>query len=204
MYELPKLPYAYDALEPFIDARTMEVHHSKHHATYVAKLNEAVANNPELQAKSPEELLRNLSSIPEAIRMAVRNHGGGHVAHTLFWKSMGPNKGGIPTGKIGELIEKDLGGFAKFKEDFSKLGAGVFGSGWAWLVIDEQGSLKTMMSSNQDNPLSTGMKPIMCLDVWEHAYYLKFQNRRAEYITEWWNVVDWDSIEETYKQLSNA
>ena len=204
MYELPKLPYAYDALEPFIDARTMEVHHSKHHATYVAKLNEAVANNPELQAKSPEELLRDLSAIPEAIRTAVRNHGGGHVAHTLFWKSMGPNKGGMPTGKVSELIEKDLGGFAKFKEDFSKLGAGVFGSGWAWLVIDEQGSLKTMMSSNQDNPLSVGLKPIMCLDVWEHAYYLKFQNRRADYITEWWNVVDWDSIEETYKQLSNA
>ena len=182
----------------------MEVHHSKHHATYVAKLNEAVQNNPELQAKSPEDLLRDLNAIPEAIRTAVRNHGGGHVAHTLFWKSMGPNKGGMPSGKVGELIERDLGGFAKFKEDFSKLGAGVFGSGWAWLVIDEHDSLKTMMSSNQDNPLSVGLKPIMCLDVWEHAYYLKFQNRRAEYITEWWNVVDWDSIEENYKQLSNA
>ena len=204
MYELPKLPYAYDALEPFIDARTMEVHHSKHHATYVAKLNEAVENYSALQAKSPEELLRNLNAIPESIRTAVRNHGGGHVAHTLFWKSMGPNKGGVPAGKVGEHIEKDLGGFVKFKEDFSKLGAGVFGSGWAWLVVDEHGTLKTMMSSNQDNPLSTGLTPIMCLDVWEHAYYLKFQNRRAEYITEWWNVVDWDSIEENYKQLSNA
>ena len=204
MYELPKLSYSYDALEPFLDARTMEIHHSKHHATYVAKLNEAVQNNPELQAKSVEELLMDLNAIPETIRTAAKNHGGGHANHSLFWKSIGPKKTDTPNELVGAAIEKNLGGFAKFKEDFSKMGVGVFGSGWAWLVVDASGALKTMMTSNQESPLSQGLKPIMCLDVWEHAYYLKFQNRRADYITEWWNVVDWDGIEERFKEATNA
>lgn len=198
MYELPKLSYSYDALEPFLDARTMEIHHSKHHATYVAKLNEALQNNPELQEKSVEELLVNLNAIPETIRTAVKNHGGGHANHSLFWKSIGPKKNVEPSGIVIESIEKNLGGFAKFKEDFSKMGAGLFGSGWAWLVVDASGTLKTMMTPNQESPLSQSLMPIMCLDVWEHAYYLKFQNRRADYINEWWNVVDWDGITERY------
>ncbi|MEI6479327.1 MAG: superoxide dismutase [bacterium] len=201
MYELPKLQYSYDALEPFLDARTMEIHHSKHHATYVAKLNEALQNNPELFEKTPEELLRDLGAIPESIRTAVKNHGGGHVAHTLFWESIGPKSTGMPDGELMEAITKYLGGFEKFKEDFSKLGLGVFGSGWAWLVIDADGVLKTLSTSNQDNPISIGLTPIMCLDVWEHAYYLKFQNRRAEYVTEWWNIVDWEGVGEKYKKV---
>lgn len=200
MYELPKLSYSYDALEPFLDARTMEIHHGKHHATYLAKFNEALQNNPELFAKTPEDILRDLNAVPESIRTAVKNHGGGYVNHSLFWKSMGPNKGGAPHGAVAEAIEKSLGGFAKFKEDFSKLGVGVFGSGWAWLVVDASGSVKTMMTPNQESPLSQGLTPIMCLDVWEHAYYLKFQNRRADFITEWWNVVDWDGIEERFNE----
>ncbi|MEK7089810.1 MAG: superoxide dismutase [Patescibacteria group bacterium] len=198
MYELPKLSYSYDALEPFLDAHTMEIHHSKHHATYVAKLNEALQNNPELQEKSVEELLMNLSAIPETIRTAVKNHGGGHANHSLFWKSIGPKKTDAPSDLIMASIEKDLGGFTKFKEDFSKMGVGVFGSGWAWLVVDASGNLKTMMTSNQESPLSVGLMPIMCLDVWEHAYYLKFQNCRADYIAKWWNVVDLDGTAERY------
>lgn len=199
MYELPKLPYSYDALEPFIDARTMEIHHSKHHATYLAKFNDAISKHPELFESTPEAILRDLGSVPEDIRTAVRNHGGGFVAHCLYWKSIGPNKGGVPSGAVAEKIESDLGGFEKFREEFSALALNVFGSGWAWLVVDPDGELKIMSTSNQDNPLSTGYEPIMCLDVWEHAYYLKFQNRRADHIAEWWNVVDWDSVEENYQ-----
>lgn len=200
MYELPKLTYPYEALEPHIDARTMEVHYAKHHATYVAKVNEALQNNPELAAKPIEDVLRDLANVPEAIRTAVKNHGGGHAAHMLYWKSMGPGKGGAPKDEADALIAKYLGGFEKFKDEFSKLGAGVFGSGWAWVVVDANGGLKTMMTQNQDNPLSQGLTPILCLDVWEHAYYLKFQNRRADYIGAWWNVVDWDGLVARYHE----
>ncbi|MFA6407315.1 MAG: superoxide dismutase [Candidatus Paceibacterota bacterium] len=198
MYELPKLPYAYDALEPWIDARTMEIHHTKHHATYVAKLNEALAPYPELSAQSVEQLVKNLASLPEAVRGAVKNHGGGHANHSLFWTVMGPQKGGEPVGKTKNAITSSLVSFGSFKEQFSKAALGVFGSGWVWLVGDSQGALKIMTTPNQESPLTQGLTPILCLDVWEHAYYLKFQNRRTEYIEQWWNVVNWDEVENQY------
>lgn len=192
-FELPQLPYSYDALEPYIDVRTMELHHTKHHRAYVTKLNEALEKHPELSEKPLEELLRSLDLIPEDIRTAVRNHGGGHFNHSLFWKLMAPagkGGGGEPTGKLGVAVEKSLGGLTKFKEDFSKAVVGVFGSGWAWIVI-EKGNLVIVTTPNQDCPLMKGQKPILGLDVWEHAYYLKYQNRRPEYIDAWWNVVNW-------------
>jgi len=192
-YELPNLPYGYDELEPFIDARTMEIHHTKHHATYVAKLNEALERYPELQAKPIEDLLKNLDSIPEAIRMAIRNHGGGHYNHSLFWQMMKKN-GSEPADNVTEGINKNFGTFEKFKEEFTKTAVGLFGSGWAWLVKDSAGKLTVMSTPNQDNPISKGLQPLLGLDVWEHAHYLKYQNRRAEYIEAWWNVVNWDFV----------
>ena len=192
-HELPQLPYSYDALEPFIDARTMEIHHTKHHATYVVKLNEALERYPELQAKPVEDLLKNLDSIPEAIRMAIRNHGGGHYNHSLFWQMMKKN-GSEPADNVTEGINKNFGTFEKFKEEFTKTAVGLFGSGWAWLVKDSAGKLTVMSTPNQDNPISKGLQPLLGLDVWEHAHYLKYQNRRAEYIEAWWNVVNWDFV----------
>lgn len=200
--ELPKLPYAYDALEPYIDARTMEIHYAKHHQAYVNNLNAALEKHPELNPKSSEELLENLNAIPEDIRTAVRNHGGGHANHSLFWTVMRSPKeggGGEPEGILADRIVKTFGNFASFRGNFSKAAAGIFGSGWAWLVKDAQGNLTVMTTPNQDSPVSSGLIPILGLDVWEHAYYLKYQSRRPEYIEVWWNVVNWNEVE---KKLS--
>ncbi len=199
MYELPKLPYAYDALEPFMDAKTMEIHHSKHHAAYVAKLNEALANYPELQTKPVKDLLIGLQGVPDAVRTAVRNFGGGHFNHSMFWELMKPQGGGAAVGELSKAIVKTFGTFEKFQEEFTKAAAGVFGSGWAWLVLDSIGGLKIVQTPNQDNPISTGLKPILTIDVWEHAHYLKYQNRRPDYIGAWWNVVNWAKAEENFK-----
>ncbi len=199
-HQLPALPYAYDALEPYIDARTMEIHHTKHHGGYVSKLNAALASYPDLQDVSVEVLLRNIASVPEDIRTAVRNNGGGHANHSLFWSIMGPNGGGEPTGELAQVIAQRFGGFAAFKDMFSQIAATRFGSGWAWLVVDGFGKLAVYSTPNQDNPYMNGHIPVLGLDVWEHAYYLKYQNRRAEYIANWWNVVDWDAVAERYVQ----
>jgi Fe-Mn family superoxide dismutase len=197
-HELPKLPYSYDALEPHIDARTMEIHHTKHHQTYITNLNAAIQGKPDLEGKSLEDLLRGLSSVPEDIRATVRNNGGGHWNHTFFWQILGPGKGGEPGGDLGAAVKSAFGGFDKFKEAFAKAGTGRFGSGWAWLVNDG-GKLSITSTPNQDNPLMEGKKAILGLDVWEHAYYLKYQNRRADYITAWWNVVNWDKVAEFFR-----
>ena len=184
-YELPPLPYSYDALESYIDARTMELHHAKHHQTYVDRLNEALAKHPEIADRPLEELLGNINTaVPEDIRTAVRNHGGGHLNHSFFWQTMGP------AGQSGQMPEA----IAPLKEEFTKAAAGLFGSGWAWLVKDQSGALKIITTPNQDSPLMQGLTPVLGLDVWEHAYYLKYQNRRAEYIEAWWNIVNWDKI----------
>ncbi len=192
-YSLPPLPYPADALEPHIDKQTMEIHHDKHHNAYVTNLNAAVDKHPELQSKSVEELLRNINTVPEDIRTAVRNNGGGHVNHTMFWQIMGPNAGGAPTGAIADAITGSFGTFDAFKEQFAKAGVGRFGSGWAWL-IDQGGKLVIESTANQDSPLMEGKKAVFGLDVWEHAYYLKYQNRRPDYISAWWNVVNWTEI----------
>lgn len=193
-YTLPELPYAYDALEPHVDARTMEIHHSKHHNAYITNVNTALEAHPDLAAKTVEELISDLDAVPEAIRTAVRNNGGGHANHTLFWTVMGPNGGGAPDGDLAAAIDRDLGGFDSFKEQFSTAGATRFGSGWAWLVVKED-KLSVMSTPNQDSPLMTGEgTPILGLDVWEHAYYLNYQNRRPDYIAAWWNVVNWEEV----------
>ncbi|HTJ21966.1 MAG TPA: superoxide dismutase [Gemmatimonadaceae bacterium] len=192
-FTLPALPYAYDALEPHIDARTMEIHHTKHHQAYVNNLNAAIEKAPELANKSLDDLMRGVNSLPEAVRTAVRNNGGGHWNHSLFWQLMGPGKGGEPRGALADAIRQSFGDFSKFKEQFAAAGAGRFGSGWAWLVADG-GKLSITSTPNQDNVLMDGKTAILGLDVWEHAYYLKYQNRRPEYITAWWNVVDWDAV----------
>ena len=192
-YELPALPYAYDALEPHIDARTMEIHHTKHHQAYISKVNAAIAGKADLESKSIEDLISNLDAVPDDIRGAVRNNGGGHANHSLFWTSMGPGKGGAPSGALGDRINADLGSFDGFKEAFSNAGATRFGSGWAWLV-ENGGKLEVMSTANQDSPLMEGKKPLLGLDVWEHAYYLNYQNRRPDYIAAFWNVVDWDAV----------
>jgi len=190
-FELPPLPYEYAALEPHIDARTMEIHHGKHHQGYVDKLNTALEKYPDLQKKTVEELLSDLDSIPEEIRTAVRNSGGGHANHSLFWPLMSPTGGGEPEGELAEEINKAFGGFAGFREQFSAAAGSVFGSGWAWLVSGREG-LAIVTTPNQDSPVSSGQRPILGLDVWEHAYYLNYQNRRLDYIKAWWNVVNWD------------
>jgi len=197
--ELPKLDYPYDALEPYIDARTMEIHHGKHHAGYVAKTNAALEGYPDLQEKPLETLLADLNQVPEAIRTAVCNNGGGVANHSLFWKIMAPDAGGAPQGALADAIQAAFGGFDSFRESFSSAAGGVFGSGWAWLVKDSSGGLQILTTPNQDTPLSQGLTPILNLDVWEHAYYLKYQNRRQEYIQAWWRVVNWAEVSRRYE-----
>ena len=197
-FELPKLPYAVDALEPYIDAQTMSIHHDKHHQAYVTNLNAAIEKHPELAAKSLEDLLSDLNAVPEDIRMAVRNHGGGTWNHNMFWEIMGPKMGGMPSGELTKALEAAFGSFDAFKAEFEKAATTRFGSGWAWLVKKGNG-LAVVSTANQDNPLSDGSTPILGIDVWEHAYYLKYQNRRPEYISNWWNVVNWEAVAERYK-----
>jgi len=192
-HQLPPLPYDYNALEPHIDTQTMQIHHDKHHAAYVTNLNAALEKQAALQSKSVEDLLRNLSQVPEDVRTAVRNNGGGHMNHTMFWQIMGPKAGGAPTGALGDAIESSFSSFDAFKEQFAKAGMGRFGSGWVWL-INAGGKLSIESTPNQDNPIMEGKKAILGLDVWEHAYYLKYQNRRADYIAVWWNVVNWAEV----------
>lgn len=193
MHQLPDLPYAHDALEPHIDARTMEIHHGKHHAAYVTNLNAALEGHEALAALSVEELLGRISEVPEGIRTAVRNHGGGHANHSLFWQILSADGGGTPSGDLAAAIDRDLGGFAAFKEAFSKAAATRFGSGWAWLAVAD-GRLEVSSTANQDSPLMDGKTPIAGLDVWEHAYYLRYQNRRPDYIAAWFEVVDWNAV----------
>ena len=202
-YELPQLPYGYDALEPYIDAKTMEVHYTKHHQAYTNNLNAALEKHPEIADVPLEKLLADLTLVPEDIRAAVRNHGGGYWNHNFFWKVMGPASAqgsggakGEPSGKVADAITASFGGFAPFKEAFTKAGGGVFGSGWAWLVAGDDGKLAIVATPNQDSPLALMKKPILGLDVWEHAYYLKYQNRRPEYIDAWWNVMNWGAVAE--------
>jgi Fe-Mn family superoxide dismutase len=200
-FELPKLNYSYDSLEPYIDSRTMEIHYTKHHATYVNKLNEALEKHPELMNKDLEDLLKDLDNIPSDIRTTVRNNGGGHYNHTLFWSIMGPNGSRKPIGKLAQRIDEVFGSFDKFKLEFSDSALNRFGSGWAWLVLDKYGHLSIISTPNQDNPIMIGLYPILGIDVWEHAYYLKYQNRRAEYIESWWNVVNWEEVEKHYLSI---
>jgi superoxide dismutase, Fe-Mn family len=193
-FKLPDLPYPTTALEPHIDALTMEIHHDKHHATYVARLNAALEKHPALAEKTVEELLKTLDTVPTDIRTAVRNHGGGHLNHSLFWKLLAPGAGGSPSGAVAAALEKAFGGFAGFKEQFSTAAANLFGSGWTWLVADPSKKLSIVTTPNQDNPVSQGLTPVLGLDVWEHAYYLKHQNRRPDYIAAFWNVVNWKQV----------
>lgn len=197
-HTLPTLSYAYDALEPYIDARTMEIHHTKHHQAYIDKLNAALAGRPELADKPLEALLADLDALPADIRTAVRNHGGGHANHTLFWTVIGPGQGGRPEGDLAAAIERAFGSFDAFKTQFADAAAGRFGSGWAWLVKDKAGKLSIESTANQDSPLMEGKKPLLGLDVWEHAYYLKYQNRRPEYIGAFWNIVNWQQVAANY------
>jgi Fe-Mn family superoxide dismutase len=201
-FELPPLPYAEDALEPNIDARTMSIHHDKHHAGYTNNLNKALEGNADLAAKSIEELLGDLDSVPEGIRTTVRNNGGGYANHSLFWRIMGPNGGGSPSGDLAAAIESAFGSFDAFKEAFSKAAGTRFGSGWAWLYVDGHGNLAVTSTPNQDTPLMDGNTPILGLDVWEHAYYLNYQNRRPDYVAAWWNVVDWNAVAKNYADAS--
>lgn len=196
-YTLPDLPYAYDALEPYIDEETMHLHHDKHHNTYVTNLNAAIEKHPELGEKTVEELLADFSSVPEDIQTAVRNNGGGHANHTFFWEILGPNAGGEPTGAIKEAIEETFGSFEDFKEEFKTAATGRFGSGWAWLVVKD-GKLAITSTANQDSPLMDGQTPVLGLDVWEHAYYLKYKNVRPDYINVFWSVVNWDKVNEYF------
>ncbi|WP_050180865.1 MULTISPECIES: superoxide dismutase [Domibacillus] len=197
-FELPQLPYAYDALEPHIDKETMNIHHTKHHNTYVTNLNAALEGNEELLSKSVEEVIANLDAVPESARTAVRNNGGGHANHSLFWQLLSPNGGGAPTGKLAEAIDAKFGSFDAFKEEFAKAGATRFGSGWAWLSV-ANGELDLSSTPNQDSPIMEGKTPILGLDVWEHAYYLNYQNRRPDYIAAFWNVVNWDEVSKRYE-----
>lgn len=197
-HELPPLPYANNALEPHVDETTMQIHHDRHHGTYVNNLNAALEAHPDLQAKSLNDLLAAMDAVPEAIRTAVRNNGGGHANHSMFWEIMSPNGGGQPTGALADAITSTFGSFDKFKEDFAKAATGRFGSGWAWLVL-ENGKLAITSTPNQDNPVMEGKKPILGLDVWEHAYYLKYQNKRPDYIAAFWNVVNWAEVNKRYE-----
>ncbi|AND41519.1 MULTISPECIES: superoxide dismutase [Bacillaceae] len=196
-FELPQLPYAYDALEPNIDKETMNIHHTKHHNTYVTNLNNALEGNEELLSKTVEEVVSNLDAVPEAVRTAVRNNGGGHANHSLFWQIISPNGGGEPTGELADAISSKFGSYDSFKEEFAKAATTRFGSGWAWLAVNN-GELEVTSTPNQDSPLMEGKTPILGLDVWEHAYYLKYQNRRPEYINSFWNVVNWDEVSKRY------
>jgi Fe-Mn family superoxide dismutase len=197
-FELPKLPYSYDALEPHIDARTMEIHHTKHHQTYITNVNNAIAGKAGLEGKTVEQLIANLNEVPEDIRTVVRNNGGGHANHSFFWKIMGPGMGGTPGGELASAINTTFGSFDSFKEQFQKAAVGRFGSGWAWLIIDG-GKLAITSTPNQDSPIMEGKRPVLGLDVWEHAYYLKYQNRRPDYIGAFWNVVDWTAVAKNFK-----
>ena len=200
-HELPELPYSHDALEPFIDKTTMEIHHGKHHNAYVTNLNNAISGNESLESKSIIELISDLDSVPEDIRGAVRNNGGGHANHSLFWSIMGPGKGGEPSGALGEAINSTFGSFETLKDEFTKAGMTRFGSGWAWLSISN-GSLVVSSTPNQDSPLMDGNEPTIGCDVWEHAYYLKYQNLRPDYLNAWWNVVDWDAASARFDAAS--
>ena len=202
-FELPSLPYDYSALEPTIDAKTMQLHHDMHHGAYVKNLNAAIEKHPELGSKQPVELLRDLNAVPEDIRGAVRNNGGGHVNHTMFWKIMKPQGGGDPTGDIAKVIQQSFGSFKDFQTKFNDAGTKQFGSGWVWLVGKQDGKFDVISTANQDNPTSQGMFPIMGNDVWEHAYYLKYNNRRPEYLQAWWNVVNWDEINNRLKMFQS-
>jgi Fe-Mn family superoxide dismutase len=198
-FEVPPLTYPFDALEPHIDAQTMEIHHDKHHGAYVANLNAAIEKHPELAGKSVEELLTSIQSVPDDIRTAVRNHGGGHHNHSLFWEIMGPGGGGQPTGSLASAIDSTFGGFDAFKDQLSKAAIGQFGSGWGWLVQDSSGKLSIKPLPNQDSPLMEGLTPVMGVDVWEHAYYLKYQNKRPDYVAAWWNTVNWQAVASRFK-----
>jgi len=198
-YELPPLPYPFDALEPHIDAKTMEIHHGKHHQAYVTNANNALKDYPHLAGKPVEELIADLSAVPEAVRTAVRNNAGGHANHSFFWPILSANAGGSPKGKLAEAINSTFGSFDQFKEKFQAAGAGRFGSGWAWLVINKAGALEIMSTPNQDNPIMDGLKPVFGVDVWEHAYYLKYQNRRPDYLKAIWNVVNWDEVGKNFE-----
>lgn len=198
-YELPPLPYPFDALEPQIDAKTMEIHHDKHHQAYITNANNALKDYPELASKPVDELIANLSAVPEAIRGPVRNNAGGHSNHSFFWKILGPNAGGEPKGKLAEAINSTFGGFEQFKEKIQAAGAGRFGSGWAWLVVNKAGKLEVISTPNQDSPIMDGLKPVFGVDVWEHAYYLKYQNRRPDYLKAIWAVVNWDVVGQYYE-----
>lgn len=202
--ELPPLPYPYNALEPHIDAQTMELHHDRHHASYVSNLNNALENNANLRNQSVEALIRNLNQVPEDIRTTVRNNGGGHVNHSMFWEIMSPNGGGEPTGAIAQAINETFGSFETFKEQFNQAGSSQFGSGWVWLVRNAQGQLEITSTPNQDSPLMDGQYPIMGNDVWEHAYYLNYQNQRGEYLNSWWNVVNWEEVNRRFELASQA
>lgn len=201
-HELPPLPYSYNDLEPHIDEQTMHIHHDKHHQAYVDNLNKALESHPELAGKSVEELVSDLTSIPEDIRGAVRNHGGGHANHKQFWETLNKKGGGEPTGAVAQQISADFGSFAGFREQFSKAAMGRFGSGWAWLCFGKDKKLSILSTANQDSPLSEGLTPLLGLDVWEHAYYLKYQNRRAEYVEAWWNVVNWADVSARFDKAS--
>lgn len=201
-FKLPTLPYSFDALEPYIDAQTMQIHHDKHHNSYVSKLNTALESHPDLQSQPIDQLIANLSSLPEGVRTAVRNNGGGHFNHSIFWTLMGPNAGGEPTGAIAEAISDNFGDFEAFKQRFNDAGTGQFGSGFVWLVRSLDGKLEITSTPNQDNPWTEGHFPIMGNDVWEHAYYLKYQNQRAEYLKQWWNTVNWDEVNKRYEMAT--
>lgn len=201
-FVLPPLPYAFDALEPLIDAQTMQIHHDRHHAAYVDNLNKAVANFPDLAKKPVEDLLRDLNSIPEAIRTAVRNHGGGHANHTLYWQIMSVKGAKQPVGELAKAIDQRFGSFSSFQDQLTRAATGVFGSGWAWLSLDQNKQLAIIPTPNQDTPISTGHTPLLGIDVWEHAYYLKYQNRRADYLAAFHKVINWDPISERYSNLA--
>jgi superoxide dismutase, Fe-Mn family len=197
-YELPPLPYPTNALEPHIDAKTMEIHHDKHHQAYITNANNALKDHPDLAAKPVEELIANLSQVPESIRTVVRNNAGGHSNHSFFWKIMAPNAGGTPKGKLADAITATFGGIDAFKEKFQAAGAGRFGSGWAWLVVNKEGKLEVTSTPNQDSPIMEGLTPVLGVDVWEHSYYLLYQNRRPDYLKAWWSVVSWDQAEQNF------
>jgi len=199
-FELPPLPYDYSALEPYIDTQTMQLHHDKHHQAYVTNLNNALKDQAQFASLSLEELMRRINEVPDSVRTAVRNNGGGHINHTMFWQIMKPNGGGEPTGAIASAIQSAFGSFDAFKTAFNDAGVKRFGSGWAWLILDSSGKLQVTSTANQDSPFMDGNYPVMGNDVWEHAYYLKYQNRRPDYLNAWWNVVNWDEISRRYQQ----